>query len=108
MENVELWVNIVISVLTGLITIIPLVIKLVDVVQKAAKEKNWRAVVQLVLTLMKEAEQVYVDGADKKAYVMSSIKAMETSLQYDIDENAIGELIDTIVAATKKINTNKQ
>ena len=107
METVNFWVEIIISILTGLVAAIPLVIKLVDVVQKAAKEKNWKAVVQLVLKLMTEAEQVYTDGADKKAYVMSSIKAMESTLQYDIDEDAIGNLIDAVVAATKKINTNK-
>ena len=36
---------------------------------------------------------------------MSAIKGMESTLQYDIDEKAIGELINSIVLATKKINT---
>ena len=105
MENVNFWVEIIVALLTGLVTALPLVIKLVDVIQKAHKEKNWRAVVQLVLTLMKEAEQNYTSGADKKQYVISSIKAMEKSLQYDIDEEAIGELIDAVADATKRINT---
>jgi hypothetical protein len=105
MENVVFWIEIIVAMLTGLVAIIPVVIKLINVVKKAAKEKNWKTVVQLVLQLMMEAEQVYTDGADKRAYVMSSIKAMEHSLEYDIDENAISELIDAIVAATKKINT---
>jgi hypothetical protein len=105
MENVNIWIEIIISILTGLAAAIPLVIKLVDEIKKAHKEKNWKSVVQLVLKLMTEAEQVYADGADKKAYVMSSIKAMESTLQYDIDEDAIGSLIDAVVAATKKINT---
>lgn len=105
MENVNFWVEIIVALLTGLVAIIPVVIKLIDVVQKAAKEKNWKTVVQLVLKLMTEAEQVYTDGAEKKDYVMSSIKAMESTLQYDIDEDAIGNLIDSVVAATKKINT---
>lgn len=101
----EIWVQIIVPIFTGLVATIPLVIKLVDLAKKAHKEKNWKAVVQLVLVLMKEAEQNYADGADKKRYVMSSIKAMEKSLQYDIDEEAIGELIDAVVDATKKINT---
>jgi uncharacterized membrane protein len=105
MENVNFWVEIIVALLTGLVACVPLVIKLVDVIQKAHKEKNWKAVVQLVLALMKEAEQNYTNGADKKQYVMSSIKAMEKSLQYDIDEEAIGELIDAVVDATKRINT---
>lgn len=100
----EVWITIIIPILTGLTAAIPLVIKLVDAIQKAHKEKNWKAVVQLVLALMKEAEQSYTHGADKKQYVMSSIKAMEKSLQYDIDEEAISELIDAVADATKKIN----
>ena len=101
----EVWTNIILPIISGLIACIPLVIKLVEYVQKVAKEKNWGAVVQLVLKLMAEAEQNYSNGADKKAYVMNSIKAMESTLQYDIDENAIGELVDSVIAATKKINT---
>lgn len=101
----EVWTTIILPIISGLVAAVPLVIKLVEYVQKVAKEKNWRAVVQLVLKLMAEAEQNYANGAERKEYVMSSIKAMEETLQYDIDEKAIGELIDSIVLATKKINT---
>ena len=101
----EVWTTIILPIISGLVAAIPLVIKLVEYVQKARKEKNWGAVVQLALRLMAEAEQNYTNGEDKKNYVMSSIKAMENTLQYDIDENAISELIDAVVAATKKINT---
>ncbi len=101
----EIWTTIILPILSGLVACIPLVIKLVDAMQKVHKEKNWKAVVQLVLKLMAEAEQNYANGAERKDYVMSSIKAMENTLQYDIDEKAISELIDSIVLATKKINT---
>ena len=101
----ELWTTIILPIISGLIASVPLAIKLVEYVKKASKEKNWKAVVQLVLKFMAEAEQNYANGADRKAYVMSSIKALESTLQYDIDEQAISELIDSIVLATKKINT---
>lgn len=101
----DVWTTYILPILSGLVTAIPLVIKLVDLAQKSAKEKNWGTVVQLVLKLMAEAEQNYTNGADRKAYVMSTIKAMESTLQYDIDEKAISELIDSVVAVTKKINT---
>ena len=101
----EIWTTIVLPILSGLVAAIPLLIKLIEYVQKARKEKNWGAVVQLALKLMAEAEQNYTNGEDKKAYVMSSIKAMEHTLQYDIDEKAIGELVDAIVLTTKKVNT---
>lgn len=101
----EIWTTIILPILSGIITAIPLVITLVKYIQKVIKEKNWGAVVQLVLKLMAEAEQLYASGADKKAYVMAAIKEMESTLQYDIDEKAIGDLIDSITTATKLINT---
>lgn len=101
----EVWTTIILPIISGLVACVPLVIKLIEYVQRANKEKNWKAAVQLVLKLMSEAEQLYTSGAEKKEYVMSAIKTMESTLQYDIDEKAIGELIDAIVAATKKINT---
>lgn len=101
----EIWTTIILPILSGLVAAIPLVIKLVEYVQRARKEKNWGVVVQLILRLMAEAEQNYANGEDKKTYVMSSIKAMEHTLQYDIDEKAISELIDAIVLTTKKVNT---
>lgn len=107
MENVNFWVEIIVAILSGLVACIPLVIKLIEYVKKASKEKNWKAMVQLVLKLMAEAEQAYETGAERKDYVTVSIKAMEDTLQYDIDEKAISELIDAVVATTKKINTNK-
>ena len=101
----EVWTTIILPIISGLVATIPLVIKLIDLAQKSAKEKNWGTVVQLVLKLMAEAEQNYSNGADRKAYVLSTIKTMENTLQYDIDEKAISELIDSIILATKKINT---
>ena len=100
----EIWTTIILPIISGLVACVPLVIKLVEFAQKAVKEKNWQTVVQLVLSLMKEAEKNYANGAEKKEYVISSIKAMEDTLQYDIDEKVIGELIDSIILATKQIN----
>lgn len=104
----EVWTNIILPIVSGLVACVPLVIKLVEYIKKAAKEKNWKSVVQLVLKLMAEAEQVYATGGERKDYVMSSIKAMEHTLDYDIDEKAISELIDSVITATKKININKK
>ena len=35
------WVGLVVSILSGLAAAIPLVVQLVNYVQKAVKEKNW-------------------------------------------------------------------
>ena len=108
MENVELWINMIIAILTGLATCIPLVIKLVQVVKEAVKAKNWTALMQLILKLMAEAEENYMTGAEKKTYVINGIEAVKDSLNYDVDMDAVSAMIDAIAEASKKINTNKK
>ena len=105
MENVNFWVEIVVALLTGLVAAIPLVIKLVQVIKDSVKAKNWTPLMQLLLKLMAEAEDNYSTGAEKKAYVIDSIKALESSLNYDVDMDAIDAMVDAIIIATKKINT---
>jgi hypothetical protein len=53
---------------------------------------------------MTEAEKNYSTGAERKQYVMDTIKTMEDTLNYDVDENVISAMIDSIVAASKTIN----
>ncbi len=107
MENVNIWMNIIISILTGLATCIPLVIKLVQVIKEAVKSKNWTALMQLMLKLMAEAEENYSTGEERKAYVIDSVEALKSSLNYDVDMEAVSAMVDAIAKASKKINTNK-
>lgn len=106
--TVEQWISLIVSIVTGLATCIPLVINLVKFVKKAAKEKNWKSVVNLVLKLMAEAEQNYKEGADKKTYVLDTLVAMSSTLEYDIDIDAVSTLIDNLVVMSKQVNTNKK
>lgn len=97
--------NIILSIVTGIAACIPLVIQLVKYIKESAKSQNWTALMQLVLKLMAEAEANYKEGADKKEYVLDSIKALESTLNYDVDIDKVGAMIDSIIEATKKINT---
>lgn len=99
--------NIILAIVTGLITAIPLVIKLVEYIKVAAREKNWGVLMQLVLKLMAEAEDNFETGAEREEFVIDSIKAMESTLNYDIDEEAIRSMIKAVVSASKKINIKK-
>lgn len=101
MEN---WIQIIVSIISGLLVCIPLVIKLVEYVIKAIQEKNWQNVMQLVLRLMTEAEKNFETGAERKEYVMDSIIAMKDTLNCEIDMNAISTMIDSICDASKIIN----
>lgn len=107
MTFVDVLLNIIIPIITGVVTAIPLIIKLVQTIKEAAKSKNWTILMQLVNKLVKEAEILYTNGADRKTWVIQSIKAMEKSLNFDVDEELIGEMIDSIVDVSKNVNVNK-
>lgn len=98
------WVQLALSIMAGLVTAIPLVIKLVEYVQKAIKEKNWNAMLDMVMTYMETAETKFETGAEKKEWVLAMVKASADTINYDIDLNAIGQLIDDLCDMTNVIN----
>ena len=98
------WYEILISVLTGLITAIPLVIKLVEYVQKAIKEKNWNDLLALVTNLMEQAESKFKDCPSKKEWVMMMVKASADTINYDINLDQVSELIDSLCDMSKIVN----
>lgn len=102
------YINYIVAILTGLATAIPLVINLIKYVKKAVKEKNWNQVVKLVMNLMEEAETKFDNGADKKQYVLSMIKASADTINYDIDMDAISDLIDSLCNMSKVVNAPTQ
>ncbi len=98
------WVQPIVSVLVGLATAIPLVIKLVEYVRKAVKEKNWNKMLDLVMELMKTAEEKFETGADRKEWVMAMVKASSDTINYDVDMEAISQLIDSLCDMSKVVN----
>ena len=98
------WVNYAVSILSGLAVAIPLVIKLIEYVKKSIREKNWNKLLDLVMNLMKEAESKFERGAEKKEWVLAMVKASADTINYDIDTNAVSELIDSLCDMTKVVN----
>lgn len=103
MENIN-WVELIVAILSGLAAAIPLVVKLVEYVQKAVKEKNWGLLLERVVDLMEVAETKFKDGAERKEWVMAMIKASADGINYDVDYDALGKLIDMLCDMSKVIN----
>ena len=98
------WLEYALQIASGLIVLIPLVVKLIEYVQKASKEKNWNRLLALTMELMAEAEQKFEDGASKKEWVLAMIKASANSINYDVDIDEVGKMIDSLCAMTKVVN----
>lgn len=102
--NADQIVNLVVAVLTGLAACIPLAVKLVQYVQKATQEKNWGALLGLVVDLMEEAEVKFADGATRKEWVMAMVQTSAEYINYPLDTEALFELIDALCDMTKVVN----
>ena len=102
--NTEQIISLIVALLSGLATCIPLAYKLVQYVQKAAQEKNWNALLGLVIDLMEQAEKKFTDGATRKEWVMAMVQTSAEYINYPIDNVALGKLIDTLCDMSKIVN----
>ena len=102
--NTEQIISLIVALLSGLATCIPLAYKLVQYVQKAAQEKNWSALLGLVIDLMEQAEKKFTDGATRKEWVMAMVQTSAEYINYPIDNVALGKLIDTLCDMSKIVN----
>lgn len=98
------WLELAVSILAGLATAIPLVIKLVEYVKKAVKEKNWNALLDMVMDYMEIAETKFETGAERKEWVLAMVEASADTVNYDIDLAVVSKLIDSLCSMTKVVN----
>lgn len=101
------WYEIIVNILSGLAITIPLVIKLIEWVEKAIKEKNWNQLIQLVMNLMAEAETKFDNGAERRQWVIGMVEASAKTINYPIDAELVGKLIDDLCALSKQVNAPK-
>ena len=104
----EQIVSLVVALLSGLATCIPLTLKLVQYVKKATQEKNWAALLDLVMRLIAQAEEKFKDGATRKEWVMAMVQTSAEYISYPLDTQALSEMIDELVKLNKKLNVDKK
>lgn len=105
--DVVKWIDVVISILSGIAVCIPLIISLVNTVQKVVAEKQWNVLVSNVLQLMMNAEKDYESGAERKEYVMNALETIAVQIGYDFNDEAkakVSIMIDEICALAKVVN----
>ena len=98
------WIDLIVALLAGMATAIPLVVKLVQYVKKAVKEKNWARLLELVMKQMEIAEQTLTTGAEKKAYVMAAVSGLAGTVDYEVDLDELNALIDRLCDMSKIVN----
>jgi len=106
--SAEQIINVIVAVLAGLATCIPLVVKLVQYVKKATQEKNWAMLLDLVMKLIAQAEEKFKDGATRKEWVMAMVQTSAEYISYPLDTQSLSEMIDELVKLTNKVNVDKK
>lgn len=109
--NANNWVQLVVAILAGLSTAIPLIVKLVATVTSATKEKNWNQLIKMTMDYMVQAEKNFASGADRKAWVLAMIQTSAATINYDLTEEDItklSDLIDAICDASNIINSPEE
>ena len=106
--SVEQIVNLVVAVLAGLATCIPLAMKLIQYVKKATQEKNWAGLLDLVMKLMEQAEKKFADGVTRKEWVMAMVQTSAEYVQYPMNVQALSDMIDQLTNLTKNVNVKKE
>ena len=104
------YLQTIISILSGLAVCIPLVIKLVQTVQAAIKEKNWNTLVEMTFRYMAKAEELYTKGAEKKEWVMGMIKSSAAQINFVLDDESlkkISKMIDDACSLAKDLVKQK-
>lgn len=104
MEYMDI-LNLILAIISGIATTIPLVIQLIKYIKAAIAEKNFNNIMKIVLDLMPEAEEKFSTGTERKEYVMNNIRSLSATLGYDVDMDKVSEMIDAICKASKKVNT---
>lgn len=104
MTQINFWLQTIISILSGLIVLIPLVEKLIIIMKSWIKEKNWNQMLKLVMKLMADAEEKFQNGNERKDWVKGQLNALSGTLNYDIKWEVVDDMIDTICNVSKQIN----
>ncbi len=104
MEYVITILEFVAAIITGALTAIPLIVKVIQTADELRRSRNWGKLVGIIADLMEDAEALALDGADKKAWVMGGVESLADAVDFDIDMAEVENLIERLCAMSKKVN----
>lgn len=102
--TVDKWIELIVFIVAGIATAIPLIANLVKYIKAATKEKNWTHLLKLLMRLMAQAEEMFEIGADKKTWVLGAVEALSDTIDYDVDIDTVSSMIDALCAMSKVVN----
>lgn len=105
------YTQLIVLICAALAVLIPLGIKLYKTSQELIREKNWPRLVEALSKYMEEAEHLFEEGADKKAWVLTMIQSTADQINFTLTEADIknlSDLIDILCDMTKVVNVEEK
>ena len=99
----SVW-EVIASICAGMAVCIPLAVKLAQYVREAVRAKNYPALVALVTDLMRQAETMLEKGSERKTWVLKMVEASARTVNFDIDLNIAGDMIDALCEMARTVN----
>lgn len=105
MEDLKLYISIIIFILGLITSIISIIIKYTKNIKIKNNLKNILGVIEELIPLIEEAETFSsYSGEEKKEYVISRIYRKLNKEDIKIDEVKINEMIEKLVSFSKEVN----
>lgn len=101
-------VNLIVIIVIGLGACVSFAMQLRTYIRTAMAENKFDDIIKIALDLIPEAEDKFSTGAERKEYVMSNIKSISATMNGKVDLDKISDMIDAIVAMSKKVNVKKK
>ena len=98
-------IKLIVAAVPGIAAIITLTYQLIKYVHQAVKERRWPDLLSLVIEYMERAETMFENGADRKEWVLAMIQASADGAKYEVDLDAISEMIDSMCDMSKIVNS---
>lgn len=98
------YLDLIVSILSGAAVCLPLAAKLVQYAACAVREKNWTKLMSLVMRYMTEEELRFTDGSTRRDWVIAMVKASGEELNYDVDAETVGRMVDKLCSMSKTVN----
>lgn len=106
----ETYIGYIITGLTALGTVVGVITSILQNIKARANEKiaiqaqNALDILSVVNDAVVKAEELLTNGTTKKAIATSTVINYAVKNHIDVNEDYIGNIIDSVVAITKKIN----
>lgn len=102
------YFDLLLQIISGILTAIPLIYALVKKTKEVISEKNWPYLMATVIEFMEVAEEKFSDGATRKKWVLAMVQVSSEYANYPVDLEFLSEMIDTLCDFSKIVNYNEE